>query len=316
MVFVRYDVSLLLRAFSIFAIVAGHFDFANLLGGALYLICLSGFNFIKFTVPKFNLGTFHSKNEEVGHCLTTYSRFLIKIIIPTCLYLLLINVLLGRFHPYSILLVSNYIGPSYADGVTVWFIEVLIQIYILFALFLLFAPIRRWMKASPYLLFLCLTIVTYIVSMVSMWKFDTSDLLHRLPHLMLYLFCLGALVANSKTTIQKSLASVLVLGICTPNLISSFGDNMTFLFIAMQITIWLPAIRVPAPLGKLITLVAMSSLFIYLSHFQAKSLLEKVIHNPSPELSVVFALLVGIILSHLWRSRGKALQQFNFARST
>nr|WP_145997835.1 hypothetical protein [Vibrio sp. vnigr-6D03] len=172
------------------------------------------------------------------------------------------------------------------------------------------------MKASPYLLFLCLTIVTYIVSMVSMWKFDTSDLLHRLPHLMLYLFCLGALVANSKTTIQKSLASVLVLGICTPNLISSFGDNMTFLFIAMQITIWLPAIRVPAPLGKLITLVAMSSLFIYLSHFQAKSLLEKVIHNPSPELSVVFALLVGIILSHLWRSRGKALQQFNFARST
>ncbi|MBD1557407.1 hypothetical protein HC752_10705 [Vibrio sp. S9_S30] len=313
---VRYDLALLLRAFSIFAIVAGHFEFASLLGGALYLICLSGFNFVKYTVPKFKLGEFQSARAEISHCFITYNRFLLKIILPTCLYLILINILLGRFHPYSILLISNYIGPDYADGVTVWFIEVLLQIYLLFSLFLLIAPIRRWIKTSPYILFLALTIVTYIVSTISMWIFDTSDLLHRLPHLMLYLFCLGALTAFSHSITQKLISSAIVLFICVPHLISNFGDNMTFLFFAMLLTIWLPTVYLPRILSKSITLIAMSSLFIYLSHFQARSLLEKLFNDPPPGASVAFALCVGVILSYLWRSRktlaGKAWQKIKY----
>lgn len=305
----RCDVSIILRAFSIFAIISGHLDLVHLTGGAYYLITLSGLNFVRFTLPKFKFNTASDESLNGLTFLKHYYRFLLKIIIPTCLYLILLHIALGNFHVYGLLLVSNFIGATYDGGLTYWFIEVLVQIYLLFSLLLMIKYFRVKMTNRPYEFFMALLFAAYAVSFLCAHFFDTSHLYNRLPHLLFYLFALGALTAYSNTPFKKSLTTIALVLVSVKPLVQNFGGSETFMFFALLATIWLPYVQVPKLLLKPINLIATSTLFIYLSHFQAASLIRKLIENPSPLLTTIFALIVGVIMSACWKNRFLVLEK-------
>lgn len=295
------DTTVFLRALSIVAIVAGHFHVGFVVGGAFFLIALAGFNFVKYTLPKLDLDD--SSGFSIKHFTSTYFNFVKKIIIPTCLYLMFVYAVLGEFHIYGLLLVSNFIGPGYANGLSFWFVEVLIQIYIVFSLIFLFYPLRQFLRKNTFVFFLILTILSYLFRILSLCIFDTSGLLDRLPHLMLYMFAMGGAIALSDSTFKKLVTTCLVVFTSLQPLITNFGDKYSFLFFSCLAILWLPVITIPKLFSKFFNVIAMSSLFIYLVHFQARSLLQKIWTNPHPLLSVFFAVIVGIACSYLWKRR-------------
>lgn len=302
----NFDTTLLLRAFAIFAIVSGHFGFIGLAGGAYFLISLSGYNFVKFTRPKL----FNNSEEKLKILTKKYFRFIIKLIIPTFLYLLLLHSAFGEIHFYSLFLVSNFIGPEYAGGFSYWFLEVLIQIYLVFFLFIALPSSRKLIKNSPFTFFLCGTGICYLISLFFTSNFDTSSLLNRFPHLLMYLFFLGGLLATSDSVRKKAVSSFLVFVITLYPLIAEFDGRTVFLIVACLMTLWLPRVYIPSFIGWVIEKIALSSLFIYLSHFQARSLIGKLVDTPSPWMETVFALLVGIVIAESWKRRKTVLSKF------
>lgn len=254
-------------------------------------------------MPKLNSINGYPHNPSNTELFHAYFRFVGKLALPTILYLFVVFIITGQNHIFSLLLVSNFISPDYANGMSYWFLEVLLQIYLLFSIIFFIKPIRLSISDSLYRFFFLASIIAYIISRTCTYFFDTNELFNRLPHLLFYLFLLGALTAFSKTTSQKIKTSILLTAICAEAMITRFGGLITFYYFAVIATIWCKNIYLPKSLCTPIKLVAMSSLFIYLSHFQSLSLLKKINADIAPEISVLFALVVGIVLSTVWKKR-------------
>ncbi|TAA47757.1 hypothetical protein [Corallincola spongiicola] len=299
----RYDITLLLRAFSIFAIVAGHFKFMSLGGGAFFLIALSGYNFVKFTLPKLNRTSSENHSAKTINYLKPYFRFVFRIILPTLLYLIVLYTYFGEFHWLGFFFLSNFSGPNYAGGFSYWFLDVLIQIYIAFSFALIIKPIREYLFNTTYIFFLIGILVSFLIRELSLSAFDTENLMNRLPHLMIYIFFIGGSAAVSDTLLKKSLTTVVVGLVCFEAILNNMLGYESLLFFGVVLTIWIPYIYMPNILIPIVNKVAMASLFIYLSHFQARSLLQKIVSDPTPLMNTFFAIFVGILLSLIWKNR-------------
>lgn len=300
--FKKIDITILLRGFSIFSIVSGHFGFVGMVGGAFYLIFLSGYNFVKFTLPK----TINSQNNN-SFCVTLFTKnyfnFLIKLLIPVLLYTIVVYTLLGRPYFAGLFLVSNFYGPDYGQGLSFWFLEVLVQIYLLFYLLALSNKYYNWLGKNPFVSFLIAFIFWFLASLLCRYFWDTTAWLDRFPHLMIYIFLLGALIASINTFKEKMIASLCVASVCFEFYFYGFSGRSLFLIIGSLLTIWVSVLSVPIFLHKFIYTIAMSSLFIYLSHFQARSLLMKMPVEWPPLLTVSFALLFGVVMAKSWKNR-------------
>jgi len=298
----KIDITIVLRAFSIFAIVSGHFGLIGLAGGAFYLIFLSGYNFVKFTLPK-TLQSNEMKKFNSKAFKKNYFNFLIKLITPVLLYLGTIYILLGKPYFAGLFLVSNFYGPEYGEGMTFWFIEVLIQIYLLFYVLTLTNKYYNWLGKYPFISFLVGFFTWLCISLICRHLWDTSEWLDRFPHLMIYMFFLGALIASSSTTKERIISSICVLTVCVDLYFFGLNSRTIFLIIGALLTIWCRIIIIPAILYKPIYAIAMSSLFIYMFHFHSRLLLEKIPFDWPPILTVSFALVSGIILAKIWKNR-------------
>lgn len=299
------DITIFLRAFSIFAIVSGHFGLVGLSGGAFYLIFLSGYNFVKFTLPKINGKDGEKVDYKASHFYNIYSNFLIKLVTPVLLYTTAIYILLDRYYFAGFFLTSNFYGPDYGEGLTFWFIEVLVQIYFLFYLLTLTNKYYNWLVKAPFVSFLTLFVSWFLISLICRSYWDTSAWLDRFPHLMIYIFFLGALIASSRTSKQKIISFVCVLSVCLEFYLFGSSSRTNFLILGALLTMFIPPIPVPSIIYKPIYTIAISSLFIYLCHFQARSLLEKIPLQWDPIFTVTFALLVGVIMAKVWKNKEK-----------
>ncbi len=310
---VELDVSILFRAFAIISIVASHFGALNLPGGSGYLFLLSGYNFVQFMMPKINT----SANTKTTQYLQPYGRYMRKLLVPSVLYIGFVFILVREFHVYSIFFVSNFVGPGYAGGLTYWFIDVLVQMFVLLGVLLAYGPTRRYLFAQPFNFFLGAVLISFMVRTASMYFFDTSDLLNRLPHLYFPIFVLGGLIAYSDSMKQKLLASTSIILVSSPLLFEQ-STIAPLLLIGGFAALWTSTIKFPELLVGLVTKIALSSLFIYLCHFQAKSFLSKLITNPNPFLSLAVAIMVGIVFAQVWKERKQIrntfYQKMRFAR--
>lgn len=309
MKFTKLDTSVILRAVSIFSIVAGHFHWLGIAGGAYYLIFLSGFNFVLFTSKKAIGQEVTDTSFNAKKFYIIYFSFLWKIILPTILYTVFLYSVLGEFYLGGLLLISNFYGPDYANGLTFWFIEVLIQIYLLFAfIFYINTKIFIFWK-NPYSFMFIGFLISYLISIICRLIWDTSYYLDRFPHLMIYMFFAGGMAALSKS-IQLKIITTLSIHIILIELIYfGWSSRILFLYLGSLLTIWLPYILLPRVLKKVVSLVAFSSMFIYLTHFQTLSLLNKLFNSVSPGLAVLSSFLVGIIITRVWKNRHSYLER-------
>ena len=61
-----------------------------------------------------------------------------------------------------------------------------------------------------------------------------------------------------------------------------------------------PEIAVPAALKRLVSEVAGASMFMYLSHYQVKSVVIRLFHAPMPWVALFAAIVAGIVFARAY----------------
>jgi malonyl CoA-acyl carrier protein transacylase len=286
-----------IRAGAIFLVVAGHFALLDVYG-AYTLMMVSGLSF----------GKFQLKAIERESGVRPIFRLILKIGIPTLFWVLVEEVAFHAVHPRSWLFYDNWISP-YWDGHfgSPYFIDLLLQNLLLTAVPLSFPAVRRFALKQTYAYAVAFLSVAWLVNLVIPFFWDTNYLFDRLPHMWLWLFAFGFCGALSTTRRQKLLATLLL--VCFSTINYTLGHSVLWYSTLAGLCItWLDVIplRLPRFVVPLLTGAAGGSLFIYLTHFQFRSLLKHLLgfelHGalPNPWLSIAFSMVGGYFAWQAW----------------
>ncbi|MFN3880719.1 MAG: acyltransferase family protein [Nitrincola lacisaponensis] len=282
----NHDLPTLLRLIAITLIVAGHFDlFKYGGGGAALLMVIVGYNIATFKLPKV---------LESGS-VKPIAIMIIKVMIPTIAYTLLLHLVFGPFRYQELLLISNFYTEHHPNGFHYWFIEVYIQVQIMLLALLALQPVRSLLinhkKTASYGFVLLATLLYLITD--NLWDF--SSLYRRLPWLMLWLVAFGFAARCADSLPEKIILSLSFIIVST----SYYGSIHWFLATLVTLLIFNPPLSLPALLKIPVNYIAAGSLFIYLTHFQVRTIFEKVVQD-TPIAYTLAALFIGATLFHIY----------------
>jgi|GEM_PF-3640710 len=283
---INHDLPTLLRLSAITLIVSGHFGlFEYGGGGATLLMVIVGYNIATFKL---------SKVLKTGSIMPV-AMMIIKVMIPTIAYLLLIQLYYDSFRLIDVLLISNFIEAHHPMGFSYWFIEVYIQIQLILLLLLAIPKVRAMLSRNIKLtsfIFVAVTVLTFLIC-DAIW--DTHNLYRRLPWLMMWLIAFGFAARFTETLTEKSLLTVAFFA----SAYLYYGEFNWYLSISVALLIYNPPLKLPKKASKILSFFAAGSLFIYLTHFQTKSILEKLIGD-IPAIHTLAAIIIGAITFHIY----------------
>ncbi|HHT9130526.1 MAG TPA: AMP-binding protein [Candidatus Brocadiaceae bacterium] len=280
------ETATLLRALSIMLIVSTHFKLFGqfrIEGGTIVLMAVAGFHFAKFQVCAINtLSSFRP-----------IMTVIIRLLTPCIVLLFLKQSVKGHYSLSEILFFSNFINP-FSEGL--WFIEVLLQIYLILLAVFSFKKIRALLRTNLYLFGLIMLGVSvlsyYLVS--SIW--DTRHLLPFVPHRWFWLFALGWCVFFGDTVPKKIINTLLLfLLVFTLYDITSKPIWISISISGIMPLIWIDRIALIRPLNKIITIIGASSLYIYVSHGFCKVLFKALVQVDSKLLDTTVGIVGGIV---------------------
>ena len=272
------DTSVFLRAAAIVLIVGTHADLFTIRGGAHLLLALAGFNFARFHL------TDVPRSRRIRHLAASVAR----IALPTMLFLAVVVPLDGDYSWQNVFLLNEALGPRMGDQRDFWFIENLV--YTLLALLAILAlPLvdrweRRWPFALPAALLAAGLTVRYGVIPVSPWdNFAT-------PVMLFWYFALGWAAGKANAPWQR----ILLTAVGAAAVFDYFGTPLREAVIAAGFVMltWLPQLPSVAVVNRGAGVLAGSSLYIYLVHWQVYPHLQE----HSRLLAVLASLVAGVAL--------------------
>jgi acyl-CoA synthetase (AMP-forming)/AMP-acid ligase II len=271
------DTGVMLRALAIVLIVGTHIGVFTVRGGAHVLLAVAGFNFARFHLTDVD------RRQRVRHLAASIAR----IVVPTACYLAVVVTVLGRYSWQNVLLLNEAIGPRTGDQRHYWFIDTLVYT-LLGLLVVLAAPIvDRWERRLPVLLPAVLLsgglLVRYgVIAMPHYEHFAT-------PISLFWLFALGWTAGKARVWWQRvvvTLAGVVAV-------VDFFGKpwREAVIILGLLLLIWVPHLPSTAVLNRIAGVLAGSSLYIYLTHWQVYPLVK----DHSRLLALVVALGAGVL---------------------
>lgn len=294
------EVPVLLRVMSILLIVIGHMDLFSkwlIAGETKVLFIVSGISLARFQLQAIN---------ERGNARTLV-KSIVSIATPTILYVILVQIVFDRVHWQTVLLVSNWFPESVVGTFTYWYIEVLLQMILIIGFALSFERVRKTVMSNPFRNLVIATCVLAVADiLINAYLFDATALYDRVPQHYLAIMVLGMAIHYANSSVQKwvvSAVTVIVLG--GQDLLVIYGphqlDIRGYVDIALPavlVVIWVKSIPVPGLIARGLALIASSTLYIYLTHFQFQSLARHIVDLPA--LSVVIALVGGVGVGYVW----------------
>ena len=298
-VFRAVEIPVLLRVLSILLIVIGHFH-----GGSGWPIV--GETSVLFAVSGLALARFQLKAIDEYGSVRTLLRSIAVIVVPTLLYTLLTQVVFGNVHWQAFLLIANWYPPAVTGGFSYWYIELLVQMLAIMAVVLSFARVRAVIMAAPFRVLLVGAWAAGVAGfLINAYVFDASALYNRVPQHYLAVLVLGMAIHFARTTPQKWLASgavVLVLGgqrvVDVVVLGVDFSQYIDVAIPAVLAMIWWRAVPLPDLIARGAAVIASSTLFIYLTHYQFQSVARRL--GDVPGLDVALAVVGGIVVAYAW----------------
>lgn len=268
------ETSVLLRAIAIVLIVATHVHLVRVVGGAHVLIAVAGFNYARF-----QLGG-ASRLERLARQLMSIARIALPAIAWIAIALLLLT---DDYGLANLFLLGALVGPeAWTAQWHFWFVEVLVLILVVMAVVMAVPWIDRAERRRPF------GFVVVLLGVGLAMRFDVVDLgvPHTLP--VFWLFALGWAAARCTEAWQRACLTAVVLAVVP----GFFGDIAREAVIAggIVVLLWLPRVRIPALPCRLAAVLAASSLYIYLTHWQVYPLLEA---HPLP--AVLASLVAGVL---------------------
>ena len=287
----RLETATLTRAFFMVCIVALHteaFVYSTNWGAAYFLVMLAGYSVARFQLPEI---------LRSGSTRTLWGTIR-YVAIPTILMGVFLELATRKFELPELLLVSNYFDPDTISGYTFYFVEFYIQILILAALLFSFAPVRRAFEARPMLsavvFFFATAALDYGIELV--WNGDYNY--DRTPWHYGWCFALGMVLAQARDLPSRLFA--LALSLVTIFGYWHFTSAAFYVAGGVAAVLFIRTLIVPAPVKVLIAEIAGASMFMYLTHYQMISLVDKVFGQHMPWLALILSIITGIIGAHLY----------------
>jgi amino acid adenylation domain-containing protein len=288
----RVDATVLLRAVSIIAIVAGHFGLPEVAGSVRTLFVVSGMSFGKYLVPQVLM------TGRVSGIL----RLVLNIALPTALFTVFLDVAFFTFKWQGLLLANNLFQPRFEDsGFSFWFLDVLVQNLLILAALLALRPVQDLVRQRPFWVPWCASLLFAGLAAVEPEVWDTRHLFDHVPHVYLGAVLLGWAAVQAASPRQRLL--VLVAMLATFGAPAWQSEQALWLpFVATTFLVYQHQILLPVQAGKWVNLIAGASLFTYLTDRQVKHLLDRTPLAPHPVLAVCVSLAVGIVIWKSWET--------------
>ncbi|MGH8826405.1 MAG: acyltransferase family protein, partial [Jiangellaceae bacterium] len=271
------ETNVLIRAAAIVAIVGTHANLFTILGGAHALLGIAGYNFARFHL------TAAGRRERIGHVVTSVAR----VALPSMIWIAGAAALSESYTLTNALLLNGLLGPDrWSSQWHYWFIEVIVYTLLALALMMAVPWVDRLERRSPFWFSVGLTGVG-LLTRYEIVGFGNGPRL-GVAHIIFWLFAIGWAAAKAPSGWHRMLVSALIA-----LTIPGFFDNPArdaVVIGALLFLVWIPSIPVPTILARLSGVVASSSLYIYLTHWQVYPYLD----DYSPLLAVVASIVVGI----------------------
>jgi len=288
----RVDTSVFLRAISIVAVVVGHYELPNLSGSVLALFVISGMSFGRYLVPQI---------RQSG-TLTPIARLVVKIGVPAILYSIAVNIVFKLPKWPGMLLANNFVSPdAHVSGIGFWYIDVLVQCFVVLGVVLAIPALRRALAGDdPFYLLVGATALFVGVAFAVPRVYDLTFLDNRTPVEFLRAVFLGWALIYATTVPRKLLVVALTIPVFGDLAWYNDKEYVWFPFATTAVLAFVPRVSLPIQAGRIVTLIASASLFIYLTDHQVENVLSKVGLGPYPIAMVGIAVVVGIVAWKLW----------------
>jgi hypothetical protein len=298
----------LLRAMAMIVIVARHthsFVYSKNYGAGFLMFALGGYALARFQLPE--IIRKGSARSALGTALL--------VAIPTILVVGPSQLMTRTFEPLQYFLASNFLDPTdprWVNGVSFYFAEIYIQLFLVAALLFSFSQVRALFRDHPMASALGLFAAAVGVDHVAGIVWDTDYLYGRVPQSYGWVFAIGILVGVARTLPQRLLAMAVVA-------ISGFilwGLEWSGYFVVggLALVLFVPMVRVPALVKSVIGEIAAASMFIYLSHGQLTSVVTRLFGERKPWISLVVAVMGGIAFAYLYGYAQRLLGQTKAGR--
>lgn len=273
------DTGIALRAVGIVVIVGSHIPVFTVQGGAHVLLAVAGFNFARFHL------TAHERRER----LRKLWRSILRIAVPSVAWITFALLLTREYDLANVVLANSLFAQDNSDPEwRYWFVEALVYFLVGMAALLAIPWLDRVERRSPFGFALAL------VGLGLVLRYDPWGLAHVRYHLsptvVFFLFALGWAAARARTTAQRLLLTALAL-IAVQGL---FPDGQTLRTVivmgGLTLLLWIPTVPSLDPLNRLAAVLAGSSLYIYLTHFQVYPYLT----DHPPVLVLALSLVLGV----------------------
>ncbi|MFE7835961.1 AMP-binding protein [Streptomyces sp. NPDC057474] len=284
------DTGIALRAIGIVLIVGSHIPVFNVQGGAHVLLAVAGFNFARFHL------TAHGRRDR----LRRLGRSIVRVAVPSIVWITFALLLTREYDLANIVLANSLFAQDNSDPEwRYWFVEALVYFLTGLAALLAIPLLDRVERRSSFGFALAL------VGLGMVGRYDPWGLAHVRYHLspsvVFFLFALGWAAAQSRTAAQRLLLTAVVL-VTVQGLFPDGQTLRTSVVVGgLILLLWIPALPSLDPLNRLAAILAGSSLYIYLTHFQVYPYLRD--HPPLLALlvSVAFGVAYGAVATRLTR---------------
>jgi len=281
----------LTRAFFMICIVALHLDtfvYSNNWGAAYFLFMLAGYSVMRFQWPEIS---------RTGNVSTIFSTVL-RVAIPTVMVITVMQLMARTFELKPLLLISNWFDSREYHIAYYYFAEIYMQLLLVIAALLSIPKLREMLASRPMITCTALIVVAMVVSGLVEQVWDTTYLYHRTPIWYLWTIGAGMLMASARDKPSRVAAMAIIAVAVLMH--HGFTSASAYILGGTALVLFVPEIPVPAWVKMGVGEVAASSMFMYLSHFQVKSLITRLFHGPMPWLALFAAIGFGIVFARVY----------------
>lgn len=296
------DTSVALRAVAIVLIVGTHIQLFGLAGGAHLLLGVAGYNFARFHLTGADR---RARNRHMW-------RSIARIAVPTVLWTAGAMAVTDDYGVTNLFLLNSVLGPH--DGESewhFWFIEALVYILVAVAVALAVPAVDRAERRFPFALPMALMAIGLLTRYHMFGLADDPNVPDAV--VTFWLFALGWAAARARSGWHRLLVSAATVA-TVPGYFAQPRREAVIIGGLLLLT-WVPQLPSLGPINRLAGLLAGSSLYIYLVHWQVFPPLD----DHSRLLALLASLAAGVGYARLaeccaarlrgWRHRHAAKDQ-------
>lgn len=275
------ETSVWLRAVAIVLIVGTHADVFTLQGTANALLVVAGYQLARLQLTE------PDPRQRSRRVLRAARR----VALPTVVAVVGAHLVAGLYEPRNLVLANwalgeERLGPPWRF----WFIEALVVGLLVVAALSRSPAIARWDRHFPLGLPMVLTAIAFVAFRVPVLPLPVPRM-QGSALVVLHLLLLGWALARARIPVQRLVLSGVVLAVVMTFSWNHSRDGLTAAFVLLLL--WVPMTKVPSPVVPVLQVLAASSLYVYVMHWQALEVLRE------PPL-VAFALSLGVGIGYWW----------------